>query len=136
MDLGTSVHNKIKKKLFSRFSCRFLISVIFSNLNYNCSIFWDLTKPPGAILKSNLLPKIVLTFHCLNKLGKRMLVKIKGIYRLNTYNRQNRRMLFQKEFEPIDLPFKTLILFIQLLWASERFQKCLLHTEVIFSLQK
>ena len=67
---------------------------------------------------------------------KRMHVRIKGIHRLNAIAWQNKRMLLQKESEPIDLPFKTLILFIRLLWASERFQKCLLHTEVIFSMQK
>ena len=57
-----------------------------------------------------------------------------GVGSVNRMHVKSKRMLIQKEFEPIDLPFKTL--FIRLLWASERFQKNLLRTEVIFSTQK
>ena len=41
----------------------------FSNLNFYCSnLLYVYEKPPGTSWKSNLLPKIVLTFHCLSKL--------------------------------------------------------------------
>ena len=40
----------------------------FSNLNSNCSNILDLRNLLEQVKKSLLLPKIVLTFHCLNKL--------------------------------------------------------------------
>ena len=40
----------------------------FSNLNSNCSDLLDLRNLKEQGKKSILLPKIVLTFHCLNKL--------------------------------------------------------------------
>ena len=46
---------------FYNFSCIILNTNIFSNYNRS-------EKPKGTNLKSILLPKIVLTFHCLNKL--------------------------------------------------------------------
>ena len=59
--------NFVEITLFLTFPACFSIQIIFSNLNYNCSNLLDL-KTSRNRLKSILLPKIVLTFHCLNKL--------------------------------------------------------------------
>ena len=56
-----------KKTSFFNLSCMFLKPNILSNLNYNCSNTLDMTILSRNKLKSILLPKIVLTFHCLNK---------------------------------------------------------------------
>ena len=48
----------ITENLFSNFSSMFL----------NPNIFFIYEKSPVTSLKSIMLPKIVLTFHCLNKL--------------------------------------------------------------------
>ena len=59
---------------FSSFPACFSIPIFFSNLTSNCSNLLDIeksrTKEPRNKLKSILLPKIVLTFLCLNKLFK------------------------------------------------------------------
>ena len=56
---------------FLTFPACFEIPIFFSNLNSNCSNVLDLRNLQAESrdkLKSILLPKIVLTFHCLNKL--------------------------------------------------------------------
>ena len=46
---------------------QFLVTeYFFSNLNYNCSTFLDVRNLQEQVV----LPEIVLTFHCLNKLLK------------------------------------------------------------------
>ena len=54
----------------SNFSCRFLNpNYFFSNWNYSFSnVLLDMRNLQEQVKKSILLPKIVLTFHCLNKL--------------------------------------------------------------------
>ena len=54
------------QRIFSNFSCMFLNLNIFSNLDSNCSNLLDLRNFQEQ--KSILLPQIVPTFHCLNKL--------------------------------------------------------------------
>ena len=41
---------------------------MFSNLNFNCSILLDLRNLQEQVKKAFCYQKIVLTFHCLNKL--------------------------------------------------------------------
>ena len=48
----------------------FLNPNIFFQFELELFYFFRSEKPPGASLKNILLPKIVLTFHCLNKLFK------------------------------------------------------------------
>ena len=55
---------------FFNFSCMFLNPNIFSNLNYISSNSFDERNVQEQVKKSILLPNIVLTFHCLNKLLK------------------------------------------------------------------
>ena len=56
-------------KVFSNFSCMFLNpNVVVFNLNYNCSNLLDMRNLQEQVKKNIRLPKIVLTFHCLNKL--------------------------------------------------------------------
>ena len=58
---------KFVHQIFSNFSCMFLNP----NLNYSCSNLLAMRNgSPGTSKKSILLPKIVLTFHYLNKLFK------------------------------------------------------------------
>ena len=44
--------NKNGLKYFLTFPVGFLIPIIFSHLNHNCSNLLDLRKPPGASQKS------------------------------------------------------------------------------------
>ena len=43
---------------FSNFSCRFLNPKKISNLNYNCSIFWDLRNLPEQVEKTFCFQKL------------------------------------------------------------------------------
>ena len=53
---------------FSNFSCRFLNPNTFFPIWILIVLNIRYGKPPGTSWKSILLPEIVLTFHCLNKL--------------------------------------------------------------------
>ena len=53
---------------FSNFSCMFLNPNIFSNMNSNCSNLLDRRNLQEQVKKALCYQKIVLTFHCLNKL--------------------------------------------------------------------
>ena len=54
---------------FSNFSCMFLNPNNFSNLNSNWSFkFLGIRNLQEQVKKAFCLPKIVLTFHCLNKI--------------------------------------------------------------------
>ena len=57
-----------KENVILTFSACFDIPIFFSNLNSNCSSLLVLRNLQEQVKKSILLPKIVLTFHCLNKL--------------------------------------------------------------------
>ena len=59
---------RLQKDFFSNFSCMFLNPNFFSNLNLNCSNSLDMRNFQEQVKKSILSSKIVLTFHCLNKL--------------------------------------------------------------------
>ena len=48
--------------LFSNFSCRFLNPNNFSNLNYNCSIFWDLRNLQEQVKKAFYYQKLFWSF--------------------------------------------------------------------------
>ena len=57
------------KNTFSNFSCMFLNhNIFFSNLNSNSSTFLGMRNLQEQVKKHSFKPKIVLTFHCLNRL--------------------------------------------------------------------
>ena len=56
------------QRVFSNFSCRFLNTNIFSNLNSNCSNLLDRRNLQEQVKKAFWIPKIVLTLHCVNRL--------------------------------------------------------------------
>ena len=53
---------------FSHFPECFLIPIIISGLNSNCSDLSDMRNLQEQVKKAFCIPKIALTFHCLNNL--------------------------------------------------------------------
>ena len=60
--------NKRKNKYFLTFPADFSIPIFFFQFELQFLQFFRSEKPPGTSNKSIVLPEIVLTFHCLNKL--------------------------------------------------------------------
>ena len=54
--------------IFLTFPAGFLIPIFFSNMNSNCSNLLDTSNLQEQVKKSILLPKVVLTFHCVKKM--------------------------------------------------------------------
>ena len=68
ISFAVSSNRKCVVQIFSNFSCMFLNPNNFSNLNSNCSFkFLGIRNLQEQVKKAFCLPKIVLTFHCLNK---------------------------------------------------------------------
>ena len=69
ISFAVSSNRKCVVQIFSNFSCMFLNPNNFSNLNSNCSFkFLGIRNLQEQVKKAFCLPKIVLTFHCLNKI--------------------------------------------------------------------